>query len=217
MYFITLGTWLLFWPCGWSVALSASPGCLPDLATLAIFASGAFIMRGAGCTINDMWDKEIDAKVARTRDRPLVSGGITRWDAFGFLGIQLSTGLLLLLELNLYSIMLGACSLGLVIIYPLMKRVTHWPQLILGMTFNWGALLGWSATQGSIMWSACLPLYVAGICWTIVYDTIYAHQVNILFSACMHILNIKFITYIFIVGQSRRFVIRYKINSHKIW
>lgn len=138
-------------------------------------------MRGAGCTINDMWDKEIDAKVARTRDRPLVSGGITRWDAFGFLGIQLSTGLLLLLELNLYSIMLGACSLGLVIIYPLMKRVTHWPQLILGMTFNWGALLGWSATQGSIMWSACLPLYVAGVCWTIVYDTIYAHQVNILF------------------------------------
>lgn len=133
-------------------------------------------MRGAGCTINDMWDKDIDAKVERTKSRPLVAGELTQSDAWVFLSTQLGLGLLILLELNWYSIVLGASSLGLVIIYPLMKRITYWPQLVLGMTFNWGALLGWSATQGSVMWSACLPLYFAGVCWTIVYDTIYAHQ-----------------------------------------
>lgn len=171
-----IGSWLLFWPCGWSIALSAPAGCWPDLWTLTLFGAGAFIMRGAGCTINDMWDRDIDGKVARTRNRPLVAGELTSADAWFFLGAQLGVGLLILLELNWYSIVLGASSLGLVIIYPLMKRITHWPQLVLGMTFNWGALLGWSATQGSVMWSACLPLYVAGVCWTIVYDTIYAHQ-----------------------------------------
>lgn len=133
-------------------------------------------MRGAGCTINDMWDRDIDAKVARTKSRPLVAGELTQSDAWVFLGAQLAVGLLILLELNWYSIVLGASSLGLVVVYPLMKRITHWPQLVLGMTFNWGALLGWSATTGSVDWSACLPLYLAGVCWTIVYDTIYAHQ-----------------------------------------
>lgn len=133
-------------------------------------------MRGAGCTINDMWDRDIDAKVARTKSRPLVAGELTQMDAWVFLGAQLAVGLLVLLELNWYSIVLGASSLGLVVVYPLMKRITHWPQLVLGMTFNWGALLGWSATTGSVQWSACLPLYLAGVCWTIVYDTIYAHQ-----------------------------------------
>lgn len=145
---------------------------------LAVFATGAFVMRGAGCTINDMWDRDIDGKVARTKDRPLANGDLTQTDALVFLSAQLGIGLLVLLQLNLYSIMLGAGSLALVIVYPLMKRVTYWPQLVLGMTFNWGALLGWSATQGSVDWSACLPLYAAGVCWTIVYDTIYAHQVN---------------------------------------
>lgn len=171
-----IGSWLLFWPCGWSIALSAPAGCWPDPWMLALFGTGAFIMRGAGCTINDMWDRDIDGKVARTKSRPLVAGELSPADAWFFLGAQLGVGLLILLELNWYSIVLGASSLGLVIIYPLMKRVTHWPQLVLGMTFNWGALLGWSATQGSVMWSACLPLYLAGVCWTIVYDTIYAHQ-----------------------------------------
>lgn len=171
-----IGSYLLFWPCGWSIALSAPPGCWPDLWMLTMFGAGAFIMRGAGCTINDMWDRDIDAKVARTKNRPLVAGELQLTDAWIFLGAQLGVGLLILLEMNWYSIMLGASSLGLVIIYPLMKRITHWPQLVLGMTFNWGALLGWSATQGSVMWSACLPLYLAGVCWTIVYDTIYAHQ-----------------------------------------
>ncbi|XP_058812266.1 4-hydroxybenzoate polyprenyltransferase, mitochondrial [Topomyia yanbarensis] len=171
-----IGSWLLFWPCGWSIALSAQAGCWPDPLMLALFGTGAFIMRGAGCTINDMWDKDIDAKVARTKGRPLVSGQLSQSDAWVFLSAQLGFGLLILLQLNWYSIVLGASSLGLVIVYPLMKRVTYWPQLVLGMTFNWGALLGWSATQGSVLWSACLPLYLAGVCWTIVYDTIYAHQ-----------------------------------------
>lgn len=171
-----IGSWLLFWPCGWSIALSAPAGCWPDPVMLALFGTGAFIMRGAGCTINDMWDRDIDAKVARTRSRPLVAGELTQLDAWMFLGGQLAVGLLVLLELNWSSIVLGASSLGLVIVYPLMKRVTHWPQLVLGMTFNWGALLGWSATTGSVDWAACFPLYMAGVCWTIVYDTIYAHQ-----------------------------------------
>lgn len=171
-----IGSWLLFWPCGWSIALAAPPGALPDLQLLTLFGTGAFIMRGAGCIINDMWDQDIDGMVARTKDRPLVTGEISPLQSLCFLGSQLTLGLLVLLHLNLYSIILGASSLVLVILYPVMKRVTFWPQLMLGMTFNWGALLGWSAVQGSCNWSACLPLYTAGICWTLLYDTIYAHQ-----------------------------------------
>ncbi|XP_051168927.1 4-hydroxybenzoate polyprenyltransferase, mitochondrial [Leptopilina boulardi] len=171
-----IGSWLLFWPCGWSIALAAPIGSLPDLKMLALFGLGSCIMRGAGCTINDMWDQDIDKKVARTRERPLASGDVTQFQALVFLGGQLSLALLILLQLNWYSILLGASSLGLVIIYPLMKRVTYWPQFILGMTLNWGALLGWSAIHGTCNWSICLPLYMSGICWTILYDTIYAHQ-----------------------------------------
>lgn len=171
-----IGSWLLFWPGGWSIALAAAPGSLPDFTLLALFGLGAVTMRGAGCTINDMWDKDIDAKVSRTKDRPLVQGQISQLDALVFLGGQLGVGLLILLQLNLYSIVLGASSLALVISYPLMKRITNWPQLVLGMTFNWGALLGFSAVQGSCDWFLCLPLYVAGVCWTVIYDTIYAHQ-----------------------------------------
>jgi 4-hydroxybenzoate polyprenyltransferase len=170
------GSWLLFWPCSWSIGLAAAPGCLPDLTMLAMFGAGAVIMRGAGCTINDMWDKDIDAKVARTNNRPLVTKELTNLDAWFFLGTQLAFGLLILLELNYYSLLLGASSLGLVIVYPLMKRITNWPQFVLGMTFNWGALLGYSAIHGDVLWSACLPLYAAGVSWTIIYDTIYAHQ-----------------------------------------
>lgn len=171
-----IGTYLLFWPCAWSIALSANAGCWPDFYMLGLFATGALIMRGAGCTINDLWDRDIDKQVERTRNRPLASGEITQMDAIVFLSAQLSLGLLVLVQLNWESILLGASSLGLVVTYPLMKRVTYWPQLVLGMAFNWGALLGWCATQGVVDWSACLPLYLSGICWTIVYDTIYAHQ-----------------------------------------
>ncbi|XP_044003832.1 4-hydroxybenzoate polyprenyltransferase, mitochondrial [Aphidius gifuensis] len=171
-----IGSWLLFWPCSWSIAMAAAPGTFPDIEMLSLFGLGAFVMRGAGCTINDMWDRNIDKKVARTKSRPLVVGDVTTFQCLMFLGGQLSIGLAILLQLNWYSVLLGASSLGLVVIYPLMKRVTYWPQLILGMAFNWGALLGWSAIHGTCEWSVCLPLYTAGICWTIIYDTIYAHQ-----------------------------------------
>ncbi|XP_069781548.1 4-hydroxybenzoate polyprenyltransferase, mitochondrial isoform X3 [Narcine bancroftii] len=143
---------------------------------LALFGTGAMLMRGAGCTINDMWDKDIDRKVARTENRPIAAGEISRFQALIFLGGQLSLALGVLLCLNYYSILLGAASLGLVVSYPLMKRLTYWPQFILGLTFNWGALLGWSAVKGTCDWSICLPLYISGVMWTLIYDTIYAHQ-----------------------------------------
>ncbi|XP_025829164.1 4-hydroxybenzoate polyprenyltransferase, mitochondrial-like [Agrilus planipennis] len=171
-----IGSWLLFWPCGWSIASAADAGCLPDPFLLFLFGTGALVMRGAGCTINDMWDRDIDAKVVRTVDRPLVKGDISMKQAWKFLAGQLSVGLLVLLQLNWYSVILGASSLFLVVTYPLMKRITYWPQLVLGFTFNWGALLGYSAVKGYVDVPICLPLYIAGICWTIVYDTIYAHQ-----------------------------------------
>lgn len=156
--------------------MATPAGSLPDFYLLSLFGMGAFIMRGAGCIINDMWDQDIDGMVGRTKDRPLVTGDISPLQAFIFLGSQLTLGLLVLLQLNWYSIILGASSIVLVIMYPAMKRITYWPQLILGMAFNWGALLGWSAVQGSCNWSVCLPLYTAGVCWTLLYDTIYAHQ-----------------------------------------
>ncbi|XP_076179098.1 ubiquinone biosynthesis protein COQ2, mitochondrial isoform X2 [Ptiloglossa arizonensis] len=171
-----IGSWLLFWPCGWSIAMAAPSGAFPDFQLLFLFGLGSFIMRGAGCIINDMWDQDIDGMVARTKGRPLVTGEISPLQSLVFLGSQLTLGLLVLLQLNLYSIILGASSIVLVIFYPIMKRVTYWPQLVLGMTFNWGALLGWSAVHGSCNWSVCLPLYFAGIFWTLFYDTIYAHQ-----------------------------------------
>lgn len=171
-----IGTWLLYLPCTWSIALAADPGCLPDLAMLMLFGTGAVLMRGAGCTINDMWDKDFDKKVTRTASRPIASGEISQLQALSFLGVQLTSALAVLLCLNYYSIALGAASLSLVVSYPLMKRITYWPQIVLGFAFNWGALLGWSAVKGSCDWSVCLPLYFSGVMWTLVYDTIYAHQ-----------------------------------------
>ncbi|XP_031704718.1 4-hydroxybenzoate polyprenyltransferase, mitochondrial [Anarrhichthys ocellatus] len=171
-----IGTWLLYLPCTWSIALAADPGCLPHLGMLTLFGAGALLMRGAGCTINDMWDKDFDKKVARTATRPIASGEISQRQALVFLGGQLSLALGVLLCLNYYSIALGAASLSLVISYPLMKRITYWPQFVLGLTFNWGALLGWSAVKGFCDWSVCLPLYFSGVMWTLIYDTIYAHQ-----------------------------------------
>ncbi|XP_053727809.1 4-hydroxybenzoate polyprenyltransferase, mitochondrial [Synchiropus splendidus] len=171
-----IGTWLLYLPCTWSIALAADPGCLPDVGMLTLFGTGALLMRGAGCTINDMWDKEFDKKVSRTANRPIAAGEVSRMQAFVFLGGQLSLALGVLLCLNFYSIALGATSLSLVITYPLIKRISYWPQLMLGLTFNWGAMLGWAAVRGSCDWSVCLPLYISGVMWTLIYDTIYAHQ-----------------------------------------
>ncbi|XP_003129405.2 4-hydroxybenzoate polyprenyltransferase, mitochondrial [Sus scrofa] len=171
-----IGTWLLYLPCTWSIGLAAEPGCFPDWCMLSLFGTGAVLMRGAGCTINDMWDQDYDKKVTRTASRPIAAGDISTFQSFVFLGAQLTLALGVLLCLNHYSIALGASSLLLVITYPLMKRITYWPQLALGLTFNWGALLGWSAIKGSCEPSVCLPLYFSGIMWTLIYDTIYAHQ-----------------------------------------
>ncbi|CAN0840862.1 4-hydroxybenzoate polyprenyltransferase, mitochondrial [Linum grandiflorum] len=171
-----IGTWLLAWPCMWSISLAASPGHLPDFKMMALFGSGAFLLRGAGCTINDLLDRDIDTKVERTRLRPIASGNLTPFQGLCFLGSQLLLGLGILLQLNDFSKVLGASSLLLVFSYPLMKRFTFWPQAYLGLTFNWGALLGWSAIRGSLDPAIVLPLYMSGVFWTLVYDTIYAHQ-----------------------------------------
>ncbi|KAH8830715.1 UbiA prenyltransferase family-domain-containing protein [Flagelloscypha sp. PMI_526] len=143
---------------------------------MGLFGAGALVMRGAGCTINDMWDRTLDKAVDRTKNRPLARGDITIPQAWTFLAAQLGVGLAVLLQLNWYSILLGAASLSVVSIYPFMKRITYWPQAVLGIAFNWGTMLGWSAVANSVAWEVCLPLYAGGIAWTLVYDSIYAHQ-----------------------------------------
>jgi len=174
-----IGTMLLYWPCAWAITMASTAVAAPlttPLWYMALFGVGAMIMRGAGCTINDMWDMKIDRAVDRTKLRPLAAGDVTPFQALCFLGVQLSAGLAILTQLNLYSIALGATSLSLVVLYPFMKRVTYYPQFVLGLAFNWGAMLGWSAVAGAVDWSAALPLYAGGIAWTVMYDTIYAHQ-----------------------------------------
>jgi 4-hydroxybenzoate polyprenyltransferase len=174
-----IGTWLLLLPCWWGLALAAvaTPGTAPWRALFygVLFAIGAFVMRGAGCTWNDILDRDFDARVARTALRPIPSGAVSVRQAFVFLGLQLLTGLAVLLCFNGVTVIVGIASLLLVAIYPLMKRVTYWPQLFLGLTFNWGALVGWTAVTGGLD-APPLLLYVAGIFWTLGYDTIYAHQ-----------------------------------------
>jgi 4-hydroxybenzoate polyprenyltransferase len=168
-----IGTWLLLFPGWWGIALAA-PGW-PDPGLLLLFAVGAVAMRGAGCTLNDIADRDYDGKVARTRLRPLPSGRVTVPQAVLFMGLQLAIGAAVLLSLNRASVTLGIGVLGLIATYPFMKRITHWPQLFLGLNFNWGALIGWTAVAGSLGRPAIL-LYLGGICWTLGYDTIYAHQ-----------------------------------------
>lgn len=177
-----IGTWLLLLPGWWGIVL-ASGGLLHgswlaqrhEWITLALFAAGAVIMRGAGCIINDLWDRDLDKGVARTAQRPLASGMISTKAALIFLFILLGLGLCILLQLSLVAICLGFLSLPFIIAYPLMKRITWWPQAFLGLTFNFGALMGWSAVTGALAWPAFL-LYAAGFFWTLGYDTIYADQ-----------------------------------------
>ena len=168
-----IGTWLLLLPCWWGVAL-ARPGW-PDPLLLLAFAIGAVVMRGAGCTYNDIVDRDFDARVERTRARPLPSGAVTVRTAVLFLALQLLVGFLILLTFNRFTVVLGIASLALVFTYPFMKRVTWWPQAFLGLTFNWGAPMGWSAVTGELALPALL-LYAGAVAWTIGYDTIYAHQ-----------------------------------------
>ena len=168
---------LLLLPCWWGLALGqiASGGGLPDLWKAFLFLIGAKIMRGAGCTLNDIVDRDIDNKVERTRMRPLPAGLISLRSAFLFLAAQLLLGLVILLQFNGLTIVTAIGSLAIVAIYPFMKRITYWPQVVLGLAFNWGALLGWTSVHNSISLAPIL-LYLGGISWTLAYDTIYAHQ-----------------------------------------
>jgi 4-hydroxybenzoate polyprenyltransferase len=170
-----IGTWLLLFPCWWSLLLAPAPLSWDTLRLAALFTVGAVVMRGAGCTVNDILDRDFDAQVERTRARPIPSGQVTVRQALVFLVLQLLIGLAVLLQLNGTAILLGVGSLALVFTYPLMKRITWWPQAFLGLAFNWGALMGWAAATGEVGLPA-LILYAAGIAWTLGYDTIYAHQ-----------------------------------------
>jgi 4-hydroxybenzoate polyprenyltransferase len=170
-----IGVWLLLLPGWWSIALAAPEGQIPDLGVMLLFAIGAWAMRGAGCTFNDIIDRDIDGQVERTRHRPLPSGQVNVPLAVLWMALLAGIGFMVLVQFNAVAIGLGVASLVLVAIYPYMKRVTWWPQLFLGLTFNWGALLGWAAIDGDIGVPAIF-LYLGGIAWTLGYDTIYAHQ-----------------------------------------
>jgi 4-hydroxybenzoate polyprenyltransferase len=179
-----IGWQLLLWPCWWSAALAAAAYArptdpiltlLPQPYTLVLFLIGAIAMRGAGCTYNDIVDEDIDVAVERTRSRPLPSGKVTRRQAWTFLVIQALIGLGVLLQFNSFAVGLGISSLVIVAIYPFMKRFTDWPQLVLGLAFSWGALMGWANEFGDID-APAIMLYIGSILWVIGYDTIYAHQ-----------------------------------------
>ena len=173
-----IGAWLLYWPCVFGLALGGMGyhrDIAGDLRLAGLFAVGAIVMRGAGCTYNDIVDRKIDALVARTRGRPIPSGAVSVRAAWIFLAAQCAIGLVVLLQLNVFATLLGASSLVLVAIYPFMKRITWWPQAWLGLTFNWGALMGFAAKTGHLALPALL-LYAACFFWTLGYDTIYALQ-----------------------------------------
>lgn len=172
-----IGTWLLMFPCWWALALAehANGATYPSPWYLVLFAIGSLVMRGAGCTYNDIVDRNYDGGVARTRSRPIPSGQVTVKAAAAFMVLLCLIGFVVLLQFNWYTVVLGISSLGLIAIYPFMKRYTYWPQAVLGLTFKWGALVGWSAARGTLEWPA-IVLYVGSIAWTIGYDTIYAHQ-----------------------------------------
>jgi 4-hydroxybenzoate polyprenyltransferase len=172
-----IGAWLLLFPCWWGQALAElSVGrSHPAVGHLVLFLAGAFIMRGAGCTYNDIVDRHYDASVARTAGRPIPSGQVGVARARLFLAVLCLCGGVVLLQFNAFTVLLGAASLALVAIYPFAKRYTYWPQLVLGLTFKWGALVGWSAVTGSLS-RAPIWLYAGSVLWTLGYDTIYAHQ-----------------------------------------
>lgn len=172
-----IGFWLLFWPCAMGVGLAAvaQPPTGFDYRALVLFLIGSIAMRGAGCTLNDLVDHDIDAQVERTRSRPIPSGQVSKRNAAIWLIAQCLVGLVILLQFNAFTIQLGIASLVLVVIYPFMKRITWWPQLFLGLAFSYGALLGWTNTFGAL-YAPAFYLYAGAILWTIGYDTIYALQ-----------------------------------------
>jgi 4-hydroxybenzoate polyprenyltransferase len=171
-----IGSWLLLIPCWWSVGLAGMRvEQFPSLWHIVLFFIGAFAMRGAGCTWNDLVDRNLDGLVERTRLRPIPSGQVTVAEATIFMALQGLIGLLVLLQFNRYTVITGLASFSVIVIYPFMKRITYWPQIVLGLAFSWGALMGWPAAFGRLDWPA-LALYAGSICWVIGYDTIYAHQ-----------------------------------------
>lgn len=173
-----VGTWLLYLPCTWSIIMGAiltHAPLIPTITTLSLFGIGALIMRGAGCTINDYWDRKLDKSVLRSLERPLASGRVSKRNALTFFTLQNLLGGLVLWQLPHDCLLLGISSLPIVIAYPLFKRITYYPQAILSLCFNWGALLGFPA-MGIINWSIMLPLYAGSYLWCMIYDTIYAHQ-----------------------------------------
>jgi 4-hydroxybenzoate polyprenyltransferase len=172
-----IGSWLLLMPCWWSVGLAAiaAGGRYPNPWHVALMFVGAFAMRGAGCTWNDLVDRDIDAQVERTRSRPIPSRQVTVSQAVAFMVLQALIGLGVLLQFNRFAVGAGFASLTVVAVYPFMKRITYWPQIFLGLAFSWGALMGWAAAFGRLDAPAYL-LYAGAICWVIAYDTIYAHQ-----------------------------------------
>ncbi|HEX3440551.1 MAG TPA: 4-hydroxybenzoate octaprenyltransferase [Pseudolabrys sp.] len=171
-----IGSWLLLVPCWWSVGLAGMHArAFPSLWHIVLFFIGAFVMRGAGCTWNDLVDRDLDAKVERTRSRPIPAGQVTAKQAAVFMVAQALIGLAVLLQFNWFTVLMGFASLLVVAIYPFMKRITYWPQIVLGLAFSWGALMGWPAAFGRLDWPA-LVLYAGSIAWVIGYDTIYAHQ-----------------------------------------
>ena len=171
-----IGSWLLLMPCWWSLGIAGMrAGELPRLWHVVLFFIGAFAMRGAGCTWNDLVDRDLDGKVERTRSRPIPSGQVSPRNAALFLVAQALVGLIVLLQFNRTTVICGFASLGVVAIYPFMKRITYWPQIVLGLAFSWGALMGWPAMFARLD-APALVLYAGAICWVIAYDTIYAHQ-----------------------------------------
>ncbi|MGD8326211.1 MAG: 4-hydroxybenzoate octaprenyltransferase [Sphingomonadales bacterium] len=172
-----IGTWLLLWPCWWSLALAGlKPGEMGiSLFYMLLFAIGAFVMRGAGCAYNDIVDADFDVQVERTKGRPIPAGQLSKKQAWAFTIALALVGLLVLLQFNNFTIVLGLGAIPVVALYPFAKRFTNWPQAVLGLAFNWGALMGWAAVHQNVGIPALL-LYVAGLFWTLGYDTIYAHQ-----------------------------------------
>jgi 4-hydroxybenzoate polyprenyltransferase len=171
-----IGSWLLLIPCWWSVGLAGmSTGHFPSLWHIVLFFVGAFVMRGAGCTWNDLVDRNLDGLVERTRSRPIPSGQVSVINAIVFMLAQALIGALMLVQFNHVTVIIGLISLLVVAPYPFMKRITYWPQIVLGLAFSWGALMGWPAAFGQLDWPA-LVLYAGSIAWVIGYDTIYAHQ-----------------------------------------
>ncbi|QHL89720.1 4-hydroxybenzoate octaprenyltransferase [Sphingomonas changnyeongensis] len=168
-----IGWWLLFWPCAWGVALAG--GAFSHLALLAWLLLGSVAMRGAGCVYNDIIDRDLDARVARTRGRPLAAGLVSLKAAWAWLLILCGIGLVVLVQLQPLAIVIALASLAPVAAYPFMKRITWWPQAWLGMVFSWGALVGWAATLGTLGWPA-VALYLGTVAWVVGYDTIYALQ-----------------------------------------